>query len=373
MAIIACYKDVLIYYLRYIRHERGTHITLGKLKETSCKNYNNMIENEEYHKNPRYNISYYGADYPVDSLVLRMKEEEIIIPHFQREYVWNHNEASRFIESLLLRLPVPSIFLLRDKHSNKLVIIDGQQRLKTLLYFFEGYFPDHKKFDLRNVLPQYERLTYENLPFSEQRELKNSIIHSIIIMDEENSDAPYHLFERLNTSGTPLTSQEIRSAIFFGQFNDLLIELSHLPDWNKVIAKKDKRLTDQEYILRLIAMNFDFEFYNGDMKSFLNQFMLKNREMQNFSATEVKEMFISTISKMKECFPIHKKPFSIAFFEPIFYWASKEKSLNNIDNLKRLVDRLNEETDYLALTKSSTTSKSSVFHRFDLVKQLITD
>lgn len=332
-----------------------------------------MIEYEEYQEHPKYNISYYGADYPVDSLVMRMKEEEIIIPHFQREYVWNHNEASRFIESLLLRLPVPSVFLLRDKHSNKLVIIDGQQRLKTLLYFFEGYLPDHKKFDLRNVLPQYERMTFNDLPYSEQRELKNSIIHSIIIMDEENSDAPYHLFERLNTSGTPLTSQEIRSAIFFGHFNDLLKELSQLADWNKIIAKKDNRLTDQEYILRLVAMNFDFEFYNGDMKSFLNQFMLKNRELNNFSATEVREIFTSTIHKLKECFPIPKKPFSIAFFEPIFYWTSKEKSLNNIDNLKRLINRLNDNPEYIALTKSSTTSKSSVFHRFQIVKQLLMD
>lgn len=100
----------------------------------------------EYIESTKYNLSYYGADYPVDSIVQRMNEEEIIVPHFQREYVWKHDEASRFIESLILRLPVPSIFLLRDKVTNRLIIIDGQQRLKTLLYFFKGEFPGGQKF-----------------------------------------------------------------------------------------------------------------------------------------------------------------------------------------------------------------------------------
>ena len=190
-----------------------------------------------YNSTTKYNLSYYGADYTVDTIIHKMEEGEIIIPHFQREYVWKHNEASRFIESLILRLPVPSIFLLRDKNTNRLIIIDGQQRLKTLLYFFRGEFPNGTKFDLRNVIPEYDKKTYNILNVSDQRELKNSIIHSIIIMDEEDSDAPYHLFERLNTTGTPLTSQEIRSALYFGEFNDLIIELSYNEKWNEIIKK----------------------------------------------------------------------------------------------------------------------------------------
>jgi len=323
----------------------------------------------EYKENTKYNLSYYGADYPVDSLVKRMENEEIRIPHFQREYVWNHAEASRFIESLILRLPVPSIFLLRDKHSNSLIIIDGQQRLKTLLYFFKGAFPDGKKFYLKNVLPEYEMLTFNDLNLSDQRELENSIIHCIIIMDEENSDAPYHLFERLNTTGTPLTSQEIRSALYFGKFNDLIIELSKLEIWSRIV-KKDIRLTDQEYILRLITMYFDLDYYTGNMKSFLNQFMLKNRNLESFSIDEVKSFFIPAIEKLSDLYPQKGKLFSIAFFDPIFFCVAKKNSSIKTCDLESIIEQLDRNEEYSKLVKSSTTSKSSVFNRFWLVKSI---
>jgi len=326
-----------------------------------------MEEEFEYQENPKYNLSYYGADYPVDSLVKRMENEEIKIPHFQREYVWNHEEASRFIESLILRLPVPSIFLLRDKFSNSLIIIDGQQRLKTLLYFFKGQFPDGKKFYLKNVLPQFEKYTFNELSLSDQRELENSIIHCIVIMDEENSDAPYHLFERLNTTGTPLTSQEIRSALYFGKLNDLIIELSKIEPWNKIV-KKDNRLTDQEYILRLIALHYDLDYYNGNMKGFLNQFMLKNRNLNSITIDGVKSFFIPTIEKFVELYPFKSKPFSIAFFEPLFYWTSKHLNLSS-EKLELIISNLDKNEDYNKFVKSSTTSKSSVFNKFQLVKE----
>ena len=84
-----------------------------------------------------YRITSYGADYDVDGLVKRLKAGDIEVPNFQRSYVWRILEASRFIESLLLGLPVPAIFLARDENE-KLLVIDGQQRLRTLQYFYNG-------------------------------------------------------------------------------------------------------------------------------------------------------------------------------------------------------------------------------------------
>ena len=325
----------------------------------------------KYSENTKYNLSYYGADYPVDGLVRRMEEKEIIVPHFQREYVWKHDEASRFIESLILRLPVPSLFLLRDRTTNRLIIIDGQQRLKTLLYFFRGVFPDGKKFYLKNVLPEYNGKTFSELDVFDQRELTNSIIHCIIIMDEEESDAPYHLFERLNTTGTPLTSQEIRSALYFGKLNDLLIDLSNNKYWNTIVSS-DKRLTNQEYILRLITMHFDLQYYNGNMKSFLNQFMMTNRSLENFSENDIKEFFIPTIEKISELYPLNKKAFSIAFFEPIFYWLSQDEFKHiSKDELKEIIGLLNKNEEFNKMISSSTTSRSSVFQRFEFVKRIL--
>lgn len=93
----------------------------------------------------RYTITSYGADYPVDGLVKRLADESILVPKFQRGYVWSANQASRFVESLLLGLPVPGIFLSKEKESQKLLVIDGQQRLRTLQYFYEGSFRTHRE------------------------------------------------------------------------------------------------------------------------------------------------------------------------------------------------------------------------------------
>ncbi|NJN87766.1 MAG: DUF262 domain-containing protein [Leptolyngbyaceae cyanobacterium SL_7_1] len=118
----------------------------------------------------RYDISSYGADYDVEGLVKRLNRNDILVPRFQRNYVWNQAEASRFIESLLLGLPVPSIFLARESESNKLLVIDGQQRLKTLQFFYSGYFNPQEKeekrkvFKLIKVQPEFDGLTYETLP-----------------------------------------------------------------------------------------------------------------------------------------------------------------------------------------------------------------
>ena len=107
---------------------------VGRLVEVE---ENADIETEEYFP-VEYSISSYGADYPVDGLVKRMAEDAIYIPSFQRGYVWNIYRASRFVESLLLGLPVPAIFLSREERSQRLLVIDGQQRLRTLEYFYAG-------------------------------------------------------------------------------------------------------------------------------------------------------------------------------------------------------------------------------------------
>src|ERR1043165_4796643 len=90
----------------------------------------------------KYSITSYGTDFDVDGLVRRIEREDIYVPPFQRAYVWNLKQASRFIESLLLGLPVPGIFLSKESDSQRLLVIDGQQRLRSLLYFYRGVFSD---------------------------------------------------------------------------------------------------------------------------------------------------------------------------------------------------------------------------------------
>src|SRR5688572_4513142 len=163
----------------------------------------------------KYSITSYGADYPVDGLVKRISSGDIIIPRFQRGYVWSLKEASRFVESLLLGLPVPSIFLSKESDTQKLLVIDGQQRLQTLRYFYDGiWLPTRKEFALKGVPSKFEGTTYKGLAEDDRRRLNDSIIHAIVVKQDEPSDdssSIYHIFERLNTSGVSLTAQEIRT------------------------------------------------------------------------------------------------------------------------------------------------------------------
>ena len=283
-------------------------------------------------ESPRLEVEYYGADFPVDTLVKRMEEKEFIIPEFQRQYVWKEEEASRFIETLLLGLPSPSLFLAKDKFSKKYLVIDGQQRLKTLQYFFQESFEDGKVFKLKKVVQQLEGLTYSTLPSSERRELDNAIIHCIIISESYDPQGIFYLFERLNTTGTPLNSQEIRNAIYHGSFSELLQDLSSNEIWRELYAKDDIRANEQEHILRFLALHFDLENYSGNMTNFLNQFMLKNKDLDIISANEIKNIFIKTIDFLKNCIGskvfYKKKKFQILFDSVMLLTAQElEKGL----------------------------------------------
>ncbi|MFM9159759.1 MAG: DUF262 domain-containing protein, partial [Dolichospermum sp.] len=118
-------------------------------------------------------------------------------------------------------------------------VIDGQQRLKTLQYFFQGFFEDGTVFKLKNVVQHLEGLTYSTLPLSERRELDNAIIHCIIISESYDPQGIFYLFERLNTTGTPLKPQEIRNAIYHGSFSELLQDLSSNKTWRELYGKDD--------------------------------------------------------------------------------------------------------------------------------------
>jgi hypothetical protein len=196
----------------------------------------------------KYTITSYGADYPVDGLVKRISMQDIIIPKFQRGYVWSLKEASRFVESLLLGLPVPSIFLSKEPETKKLLVIDGQQRLSSLRYFYEGLWPStRKEFALRGVDSKFEGATYKSLANDDRRRLDDSIVHAIVVKQNEPSDdssSIYHIFERLNTSGVSLTAQEIRTAIHHGEFSDLLKDLNAVDAWRAVYGPVNKLMRE---------------------------------------------------------------------------------------------------------------------------------
>ncbi len=325
-------------------------------------------------ESPRLEVEYYGADFPVDTLVRRMEEQEFIIPGFQRDYVWKEEEASRFIETLLLGLPSPSLFLAKDKFSKKYLVIDGQQRLKTLQYFFQESFPNGKVFKLKKVVQQLEGLTYSTLPLSERRELGNAIIHCIIISESYDLQGIFYLFERLNTTGTPLNSQEIRNAIYHGSFSELLQDLSSNETWRELYAKDDIRANEQEHILRFLALHFDLENYSGNMKNFLNQFMLKNKDLDIISEHEIKNIFIKTIDFLKNCIGskvfYEKKKFQILFDSVMLLTAQELEKGLECSKFKKFYELLINDKHFWSFSQPSTTNRKNLMMRLEYVEKL---
>jgi hypothetical protein len=270
--------------------------------------YEDLDEREEVIPQ-HYGVTSYGADFPVDGLVKRIENGDIVVPTFdpgvgddglgvtgfQRDFVWSKSQADRFIESLLLGFPVPGIFLVQGSEGVFLVL-DGQQRLKTLASFYKGVFRD-RTFRLQYVQPNFRGQGYDDLDTDSRRRLDNSIIHATVVRQEIPSDDQsgiYKIFERLNTGGTLLQPQEIRVALFNGSLIRLLPELNEDDHWRAMCGNRSKRLKDQELILRFFAFRARANRYKAPMKEFLNDYTGWNINLEEESEDELSASFRRT-------------------------------------------------------------------------------
>ena len=166
----------------------------------------NIVEEmSSYSDDSLFNISSFGTDISFRELITMYDEGDLEKPEMQRRYVWQKQEASRFIDSILLGLPVPSIFLAKNNEEKRL-IVDGYQRIMTVYDFVKkGIFGgDGKSFSLSNtesINKKWRGKTFAELKPEEQRKIKNSPIHAIIFEQKEPKDdtGMYQIFERINT------------------------------------------------------------------------------------------------------------------------------------------------------------------------------
>jgi hypothetical protein len=244
-----------------------------------------------------FSISSFGVDYPVETLVSRMEKKLFYIPPFQRAFVWSQNQCSRFIESLLLGLPVPGIFLFKEADSGKHLVIDGQQRLKSLLYFHEGLI-NGKAFALTGLETKFDGRSYKTLDEGDRARLDDAVIHATVFkqdLPEGEINSVYEVFERINTGGIKLSPQEIRSCICHGNFNDYIHKLNDNPAWRELYGPKSKRLKDVELILRFMAFYENEAYYKSPMKHFLNDYMKKKRNLPDKKLIQLGEIFLKTV------------------------------------------------------------------------------
>ena len=332
-----------------------------------------------------FSITSYGADYPIDGLIKRLDVGDIIIPTFsrepdegqtttgfQREFVWKKPQSDRFIESLLLGLPVPSIFLVKEPNG-KFLVLDGQQRLRTLQSFYSGILQG-TEFKLSEVQKQWIGKTYRTLHPEDRRRLDDSILHAIIVRQDEPTEdqsSIYLIFERLNSGGTILQPQEIRVALYHGAFASLLSKLNDDQNWRILFGKKSSRLKDIELILRFLGLYFHSGSYKKPMKAFLNRYMAANRNLTKQPENIIRPIFEDTVSTI--CSGIGPRVFrpfggaiNAAVLESVMYGVASRLSLGAIKepaSLEFAYKELLKLEKYIRAVTSSTADEESVSNR----------
>ena len=218
-----------------------------------------------------YDIAVFYNTYNLSTL-MKWWGTKLIIPDFQRSYVWNVKQASEFVDSMLRGLPVPSMFFYDD--NNRMLVVDGQQRLKSLFAFIKNQEFAGKKFKLTgNIHPNWKNRTYGELEEEDRDRLDDALMNITVMRQlapDDGQSAMYLAFQRINTGGITLKAQEIRMAVSYGPLAIYLSELSmdkRFEKWKFLrteIQRKNMNYAPiQEFILKFWAYYFNYPKFSG--------------------------------------------------------------------------------------------------------------
>ena len=290
-------------------------------------------------------------------------------PEYQRRQRWDPKKQSRLIESLLMNVPVPPVFLY-EKELNRYEVMDGQQRLISLLDFYD----DKLALTGLEAWSELNGCKYRDLPAKLQRGLDRRRISAVVLLAESGAprqlgavDIRREVFSRLNTGGTALNNQELRNCIYAGSFNDLLIELSALPKFRKMwgipVTRGRKQLPDAlrdnplfqtmgdcQIVLRFFAFR-DKEKIKGSVRRMLDQCMESNQNIGDKQVKKLKDDFISRLALVEKIFG------NDAFVVPKELGSRQSRPL--FDALMIAVDRLWGDKELL-VAKSAALQKQLV-------------
>ena len=327
-----------------------------------------------------YDISSYGVDYTVDSLVNRLNRKVFYIPPFQRSFVWTIRQSSRFIESLLLGLPVPGIFLAVEPNRQRYLVIDGQQRLRTLQYFFKGRF-QNRDFRLKGIDRRWRDQSVDDLGTYDLQRLEDSTIHTTVFKqyDPQDNRSIYLVFERLNSGASLLRSQEIRACINYGEFIKLLNRLNGDRNWRSIYGRVSNRQKDQELILRFLAFLHGTS-YHRPLRDYLTSFSTQNRNLDASTAKKFEVDFRRTIEVASRALgPEAFRPeryLRVAVFDSVSVGLAKRLHSGPITDLlgvRSAYEALLEDPQYHEASVKYTAGNESVHTRFSLAEQAFKD
>ncbi|MGM3306167.1 DUF262 domain-containing protein [Anabaena sp. WFMT] len=332
-------------------------------------------------------LNLYPVDYPFETLCTRItaKPPKLILnPDFQRKYKWDKDgweRSSKFIESCLMRIPLPSCYF-AEIEDGKHMVIDGVQRLTTIVRFFDDQFA-------LEGLSSFKEL--EGKKFSEigqyKSELETTTIRCIILRKENPKYLIREIFSRLNQGAVKLSDQEIRHAIYPGEFDNLLSVLAELETVkNFGLGEDSERVKDsleaEEQVLRYFALKGQLDRYQDRLSKYLDEYMVSKQDITSEEIELLRNEFNSTLDKCVAIFENdvfidttkQRRRQSMVYYDLLMYSFSdidKETLIQNKENIQNKFKELCGLDDFQRTLSGGLQNKSSILRRRQLWRDLL--
>ena len=361
------------------------------------ESYNSSKEVTEVYPNAEVRVT--RAQYSTLHIkrLVEDRKELIIDPDFQRGNVWAKKQGSELVESILMGIPIPVMYLFEMKDGKKQVV-DGRQRITAILDFLNG------KLVLKDlkILPSYNNCKFSDLDMKMQGLFEDSQMYFYIIQPPTPERVKYDIFDRVNRGGTRLTNQEMRNALYRGKSTRLISELSKSEEFLKATGNgiSSKRQKDNYVILRsisfwllyrkwdvVLAQNGEAIEYKSDIDDFLAKMMIFiNEKASDELIAECRSMFLRA---MKNSFEImgedayrfaaykdengksRKRPINMPLFEMLVYVFSDECVSIDSQVTRKAIAKFKNTFDYQKMLMSNVDSSTNVVGRFEAARNLI--
>ncbi|MBE9231703.1 DUF262 domain-containing protein [Cuspidothrix issatschenkoi LEGE 03284] len=357
----------------------------------------------------RKRLSSDRLDISFGELINLYKNDELIIrPEYQRLFRWSETQKTALIESILLSIPIPPIFVAEDKNG-VWELVDGLQRVSTFISFFgelkgDGWEINHQKEDVNSLVEEGEEIeegtgevteeektlnkwtlqegglvkslrgfNVDTLPRNLKINLKRAVCRVEILRGESSNSMKYELFKRLNSGGSKLTPQEIRNAIYRGvdpRLNELLLKISQnevFKTLTQLSRGKLNELYDQELVLRFFAFYQNAENVNENMEKFLNKFMENTVKNDDFDYNDYEFLIIRVLELINQIgdnkiFRNASNLFVPAYFEGILIGVAQniDKYAVDIELLKSKIRELKNDEDFKRYSGTGSNSRSRI-------------
>lgn len=310
-------------------------------------------------------------------------------PKYQRRERWSAKRQSALIESFLLNIPIPPVYLAEEAYG-KYTVIDGKQRLSTITRFMR----DELSLCELEKFKALEGLKFRELPNEPRNALEiRPYVRVITLLKQSDPELKYEVFERLNTGGEALFPQEIRNAAFRGPLNDAIMRLSETPFLRQQLKiSKDNepaylQMQDVEYVLRFLTMKANWEDFSGDYRRSMDKFMEENRDIAGSQLEVIKKSFSVSLARCQAFWGTNAfKRYEGGVFRNQFLAGMYDAQMVAVSQLPlakanklslktqlihRETKKLFEEGQFESWVRSGTNTKSSVEGRIKAIKNML--